>query len=1488
MPMNLTSEQREEQQFQAELQTTPQQVGITQNITERRGAEEALRLRASEEWLRSILASARDTAIFTFDSERRIQSWNPAAETIFGYTESEIIGKQSDELFVAQDRAQNAPQDEVAQAAREGHAEHERWHERKDGSRFLGSSSVTPLCGAAGQIIGFVSILRDLTEERRIQEQLRRGAEADAFRLQLSDALRSLHDPAQIQAQACRLLGEHLGVDRAFYVEVNESEGVARVEQDFNRGDSPSLVGTLQLDDFGWTLPFYQRGETIVVADARTSDLVPNADRAALDSVGIAAHISVPLVKAGALVGALCVTEPGPRQWSEGEVELVRGTSERIWDAVSRARAEAALRESEGRYRTLFDSIDEGFCTVELLFDENEKVVDYRFLQVSPSFERQTGLVGAPGKTMRELAPQHEEHWFEIYERVALTGQSVRFQNRAEQLGRWYDVYAFPVEDPRRRCLGLLFQDISERKRGEELLRESEERFRAFVTTSSDAVYSMNADWTEMRSLVGNDFISDTADSSRSWLEKYIHPDDQARVLEQINAAIEARSPFELEHRVVRVDGDLGWTLSRAMPLFDSANRIIAWFGTTRDISERKEAEEALRETETRTRIAVEAAEMGTWQWDLTTNRTFWSKRNFQLLGLEPHDDLLHDDLLHPDEFFEHIHPDDRERVREGFAGAIAGQSVFDAEFRVVWNTGAAHWMNGYGRVVEWDDDGRATRLSGVMLDVTARKEAEQLLRQSGARARALISNLPSGAAFIVNHDERYLLAEGEALEASGLGSSDFVGKTLGEVAPPATLEEFRKLYRSALRGDTFELEHEVGRRWYSTRGVPVRDGDTIVGALAVSYDITARKQIEEALRESEGALRLVVESVTEYAIITLDTNGVITSWNPGAERAFGWTRDEAIGQHSALIFTIEDREANEPGEEMREAREAGAAHDERWHVRKDGSRLFMSGVLSPLRDGGRGGFVKIARDLTRERQAEAAVRESEARFHTLSDAVPQIIWTNDSNGQANYFNSRWFEYSGLSLDGSLGLGWQAIVHPDDAPVSKEAWNRALERGEVFDTEYRLRCGDGVYRWFIGRNVPLHDGQNRVTGWFGTATDINDSKEAEATLRENGERFRAMFEQSTAGVAEYDLNGRHILVNGMFCDALGFSRNELLDKELRDIVHPEDWPHCHDLFERAKVEGDSFTNEKRLIRKNGEIIWIADSVSGICDEGGRTQSVAAVSIDITQRKRAEEELQRAHAELETRVELRTGELAGALSQVRAEVEQRRRAEAERAELMKRIVNTQEDERGRISRELHDNLGQHLTAVMLGLQALETQMESFTGGKRGQSAPPLDKLRELVDGLMRAAHRQAWELRPAELDAMGLESALGQYIRDWSGRAGIEVDFQATGWHRRPAPEVETTLYRVVQEALTNVVRHANASVVGVVIERSDNMASVIIEDDGQGFDLEQNTGRLGVLGMQERLSIVNGTLEIESIPGEGTTVFARVPLQPSGSQDTPL
>jgi signal transduction histidine kinase len=262
-------------------------------------------------------------------------------------------------------------------------------------------------------------------------------------------------------------------------------------------------------------------------------------------------------------------------------------------------------------------------------------------------------------------------------------------------------------------------------------------------------------------------------------------------------------------------------------------------------------------------------------------------------------------------------------------------------------------------------------------------------------------------------------------------------------------------------------------------------------------------------------------------------------------------------------------------------------------------------------------------------------------------------------------------------------------------------------------------------------------------------------------------------------------------------------------------------------------------------------------------------------------KQAESDLQRERDRLEARVQERTAELSQTNQVLQAEIIQRQKAEEAHKQVLRRLSEAQETERGRISRELHDQLGQELTALKLGLQILRKQ-GPFTAGVQES----ISKQEALADRLMRDIHRLAWELRPSALDDLGLELALRRYTLAWSENSGVVVDFHADGGGAGRLPlELETTLYRVAQEALTNITRHARAERVSVLLERRSGCVSLIVEDDGQGFNADkvvqepEESGKLGLLGMQERVKLVGGTFEIESTEGTGTTVFARLPLE---------
>jgi PAS domain S-box-containing protein len=317
-------------------------------------------------------------------------------------------------------------------------------------------------------------VFEDITERKVAEEAERRKAAFEGYKLKLADALRSIGNPESIQFEAARVLGEHLGVHRVAYFELEGSEYV--VLRDYHDENSVSLIGRYPVDIYGpWQRGEYEAGRVVVVTDTSVEPNFSEPEREAFVAIGVLGYIAAPLVKDGRLVACLGVYSPTPRRWTQEEIDLVKETAERTWAAVERARSETALRASEEKYRTLFDSMDEGYCIIEMISDNDGDPVDYRFIEVNSAFERQAGIKDVVGKRMLEFVPEIENHWLENYGSVARTGHPVRFANEYKGLNKWFDVYAFRPstwEGPR---IAVLFTDITPRVVAEEKLREAHE-----------------------------------------------------------------------------------------------------------------------------------------------------------------------------------------------------------------------------------------------------------------------------------------------------------------------------------------------------------------------------------------------------------------------------------------------------------------------------------------------------------------------------------------------------------------------------------------------------------------------------------------------------------------------------------------------------------------------------------------------------------------------------------------------------------------------------------------------------------------------------------------------------------------------------------------------------------------------------------------------------------------------------------------------------
>lgn len=401
-----------------------------------------------------------DFVVFLLDLDGCVMSWNPGVERILGYTEAEWLGQSAARIFTPEDRAQGVPQQEMHQAAQEGRAPDVRWHLRKNGERLYADGTLVALRDANGQLLGFSKVMRDITERYRYEQR-------SAFLVRLDEALRPLTNPDDMMAVAVRLLGEHLEVDRCTYCEVETDEETFDILCDYTRPGVPSLQRRYQLTQFGSAFAQSLRADRPYLVEDIESDLSVVVVRNLYRQAGVRAHVTVPLRKKDQLVAIMAVHQQKVRTWRPDEIELVQFVTERCWESLERSHVTRALRKSEARYRTLFESIDEGYCIIEVLFDAQSKPNDYRFVEINPAFEQHTGFRNAVGRTIRELVPEHDQSWFDIYGQVAVTGQPTRLINQAQAMGRWFDVYAFRVGLPEAHHVAVLFRDITTRQAAE-------------------------------------------------------------------------------------------------------------------------------------------------------------------------------------------------------------------------------------------------------------------------------------------------------------------------------------------------------------------------------------------------------------------------------------------------------------------------------------------------------------------------------------------------------------------------------------------------------------------------------------------------------------------------------------------------------------------------------------------------------------------------------------------------------------------------------------------------------------------------------------------------------------------------------------------------------------------------------------------------------------------------------------------------------------
>jgi PAS domain S-box-containing protein len=651
----------------------------------------------------------------------------------------------------------------------------------------------------------------------------------------------------------------------------------------------------------------------------------------------------------------------------------------------------------------------------------------------------------------------------------------------------------------------------------------------------------------------------------------------------------------------------------------------------------------------------------------------------------------------------------------------------------------------------------------------------------------------------------------------------------------PKRREEFKRLLHTC--GMVRGFEHEVLRKdgsniWISVNARVVRDEQgSILYYEGTAQDVTDRKQAEEALRESEERYRELFENAKD-AIYVQDLRGIYISVNRAAEKLSGYDRNEIIGKHFEQFVAPEYLPLVRKNFTKKLVDKEQTAYEVEV-ITKDGRRvpvelnstlIFKHGV--PV------GIQGIARDIAERKLAVERLRE----YEKVVEGLEEMIVVVDRDYRYLIANRAFLNHRGVKREELVGHLVPELMSPE---VFEKIVKKHLDecfKGNVVKYEMKFTYPIGDRDLFCAY-FPI-EGSAGIDRVACVLTDITDQKRAQEELRQSEERFSKAFHSSPAALSVGLLeDGKLLEVNDAFLRMTGHKRDEVIGRTTLDLGFWADSNHRLTMAEMSRERGAVTDLELDFRKKSGEVRNGLFSVDLI--ELSGKPCVLGIAQDITERKRAESALRN---------------------------------------YSRKLIEAQEAERQHIARELHDQIGQVLTAIRINLQTVGNSCET------DESQVLIDQGITIIDSALEQVRNLSFELRPSVLDGLGLVAALRWYSDQYAQRTGIRTKTSTNlpEGQNRLREELETACFRIVQEALTNVVRHANAKNISIHLRQLDHKILLSIKDDGIGFDERAANGgasatHLGLRGMKERALALSGTLEIDSAPARGTEIRASFP-----------
>jgi nitrogen fixation negative regulator NifL len=813
---------------------------------------------------------------------------------------------------------------------------------------------------------------------------------------------------------------------------------------------------------------------------------------------------------------------------------IVVGAGEVAFNITEQVRAQVALQESEARYHSLFERMTEGFAIHEMIFDENGKPCDYRFLDVNPAFERLTGLKRdfVLNKTYHEVLPDEGDGWIKKYGKVVRTGEPVQFEDFSSGLKRYYEVFAYKYAPTQ---FATIFLDITDRKRMEDELRINLTKYSVLfetlplgvtVTDQNGQILESNQEATRLLGL------SDEQQKGRliqgaEW--KIIRPDHSLMPAEEFasfRALKEKRRVENIEMGILKDDDHINWISVSASPIpLKNYGVVIAY----NDISQRLQAEEALHHAHEELEHTVqertdELVQANTeLRKEINERKRIESELLLQTKAVEAERQRFNDVLeilpvytilLTPDYHVAFANRYFREHFGED-KGQPCYKYLFDlndpcanCETYKVLETGTRHrweWTGPDHRDYDvfdfpFNDIDGSLLILELGIDITERKQVEEKLRSLNAYNRSLLeANLD--ALVTITPDGKIGDVNTVTEAITGYSRDTLIGTAFHTyfTNPDKARSGYEQVFETGTVHDyELEIQHRDGHITPVVYNASVYHDETgkVAGVFAAARDITERKQTERQLVVLTTALEAAANG-----IILVENEGTILWSNPAFSRMTGYSKLEIVGKNPRILNS--GKQDNEFYRNLWETILAGKVwRGELINRRKNGSLYYEEQTITPVIDqnGKITNFISIRQDITEHKKAEDALRKSEEQYRSLVIATSQIVWQTDADGEVVEDIPTWREFTGQSLDECMGRGWINAVHPADQQHVAQKWSHAVKTKSFYEVEYRIKNNANEYGDFVVRGVPILDTNGSITSWVGTCTDITEKKNYENQL----------------------------------------------------------------------------------------------------------------------------------------------------------------------------------------------------------------------------------------------------------------------------------------------------------------------------------------------------------------------------------------------------